>query len=69
MHEFAHAGAIMDKLRDHDVEHFVPRVVKLDDGRCALYQDDAGYAAVDMTIAGPRHRLLMRSSAWEYIRD
>jgi len=67
--QFAHAGAIIENLHERNVERFVPRVVKLDDGRCALYQDDAGYATVDMSVAGPRHRLIMRKSTWEYIRD
>ena len=66
---FAHARAIVEGIHGREIERFVPRVVKLDDGRCALYQDDAGYEAVDMDVAGPRHRLVMRKSVWEYIRD
>tara|TARA_R110000868_G_scaffold18294_1_gene80780 strand:- start:8 stop:682 length:675 start_codon:yes stop_codon:yes gene_type:complete len=69
LHPFAHARAIVEELHGREVERYVPRVVKLDDGRCALYQDDAGYEAVDMAVAGPRHRLIMRQSVWEYIRD
>jgi len=66
---FASAGAIIEGMHRRTVERFAPRVVKLDDGRCALYQDDAGYEAVDMAVPGSRHRLIMRKSAWEYIRD
>lgn len=69
LNPFAHAQAIVEALHGREVEHFVPRVVKLDDGRCALYQDDAGYDAVDLDVVGPRHRLVMRKSVWEYIRD
>jgi len=66
---FEHAGAIIAHLDKRPFDRFVPRIVKLDDGRCALYQEDAGYDAVDMNVAGTRHRLIMESSGWRYIKD
>ena len=69
LHHFGSIGAIVDHVRGREAERFVPRVVKLEDGRCALYQADAGYGAVDLDVPGKRHRLVMRKTRWEYIRD
>ncbi|MCP5199619.1 MAG: NUDIX domain-containing protein [Gammaproteobacteria bacterium] len=66
---FAALAALRDHLREAVVERFVPRVVKLDDGRATLYEEDAGYATLDMAAPGPRHRLVMRGREFEYIRD
>lgn len=49
-----------------EVEHFVPRIVELEDGRCSLYAEDAGYDTLDLNAPGARHRLLMLESGWLY---
>ena len=48
------------------VERFVPRIVELEDGRCSLFAEDAGYDTLDLDAPGARHRLLMRVSGWLY---
>lgn len=51
------------------VERFVPRLVKLEGGRSALYAEDAGYETLDFDAPGARHRLVMRGNDWDYVRD
>lgn len=67
--EFPSAAEILAHVAQKDYGRFAPRIVKLDDGRCALYSEDAGYDTVAMDVAGPRHRLLMRANEWVYIRE
>ncbi len=61
------------ELREHvgatDIQRFVPRLAKLPDGRCALYSEDAGYDTLDLDAPGPRHRLVMRGTDWQYLND
>ena len=65
-----HTGAAMAAHLDaSEVQRFVPRIAKIDDGRCALYHEDAGYESLDMSTPGPRHRLVMRGTDWDYQRD
>ena len=59
---FATLASLCAHLRAAAVQRFVPRVVKLADGRATLYAEDAGYAALDLDAPGPRHRLVMRGS-------
>lgn len=66
---FKALDALCEDLRATVVERFVPRVVKLADGRATLYAEDAGYHALDMDAPGPRHRLVMRGRHFEYIKD
>lgn len=63
------AATLIDSMQGREVQRFVPRLVKLDDGRCSLYAEDAGYDALDLDAPGPRHRLMMRGSDWVYVRE
>lgn len=56
-------------LRTHEIQRFLPRLAKLEGGHCALYEEDAGYDALDLDIPGRRHRLLMVDQGWRYLRD
>jgi 8-oxo-dGTP pyrophosphatase MutT (NUDIX family) len=69
LREFGDAAAILSHLSGRPIDRFVPRIVKLDDGRCALYQEDAGYDALDLQASGARHRLMMETAGWFYIKD
>ncbi|MGE0482569.1 MAG: NUDIX domain-containing protein [Gammaproteobacteria bacterium] len=62
-------AALCRALNGVAIERFLPRVVKLADGRATLYEEDAGYASLDMERPGPRHRLVMRGRQFEYIKD
>ncbi len=62
------SGALSAFVEARGVEIFAPRIIALEDGRCALYEADAGYADVDMNIPGARHRLLMKKTGWCYER-
>ena len=57
------------ELRRAAIQRFVPRLVTIADGRCTLYQEDAGYENLDFDAPGPRHRLIMKGTDWAYIRE
>jgi len=61
--------ALVAHLRSAEVQHFVPRLVPIERGRCTLYREDAGYDSLDFDAPGPRHRLVMRPGEWRYIRE
>lgn len=69
LQRFSESTAFFDHLDSHAVERFVPRVIELDNGRCSLYEEDAGYDALDLVATGARHRLFMLESGWEYVRE
>ncbi len=48
--------------------HFIPRLVEGPEGRCSLYQGDAGYRDGNLDRPGVRHRLWMGPGAWRYER-
>ncbi len=62
-------AALTASLRDIAIQHFLPRLVPLEDGRCTLYQEDAGYESLDFHAPGARHRLIMKGTDWDYLRD
>lgn len=66
---FSQAGAVVDYFNGDGVDRFVPRIVELAEGRCALYEEDAGYESLDLAGVGARHRLMMLKSGWEYLRE
>ena len=63
------AATLDTHLRTHEIQRFLPRLSKLAGGHCALYEEDAGYQALDPEIPGRRHRLLMIEQGWQYLRD
>lgn len=62
-------AALVAHLRQAPVQHFVPRLVPIEHGRCTLYGEDAGYETCDFDAPGPRHRLVMKPGDWRYIRE
>ncbi len=46
--------------------HFVPRIVMIEGGACALYGGDAGYDSQDAAVEGARHRFVMTGKDWRY---
>lgn len=57
---------MMDTTGRRIPDSFEGRLVDLQDGRCAIYREDAGYADKSLDSDGPRHRLWMRASGWLY---
>jgi 8-oxo-dGTP pyrophosphatase MutT (NUDIX family) len=53
-------------LAGREPEIFFPRIQKVADGACCLYQGDAGYETENVDASGPRHRLWMIKSGWRY---
>jgi 8-oxo-dGTP pyrophosphatase MutT (NUDIX family) len=47
---------------------YLPRIHEVEDGELCLYQGDAAYDGGAIEVAGPRHRLHMRTSGWRYER-
>ena len=65
----ANVASLSERLRGTAVQHFVPRLVPIANGRCTLYQEDAGYESLDFDAPGARHRLIMQGPEWQYLRD
>ncbi len=61
--------ALVAHLHKGQIQHFLPRLVAIDHGRCTLYREDAGYESLDFNAPGPRHRLVMKAGDWRYIRE
>jgi 8-oxo-dGTP pyrophosphatase MutT (NUDIX family) len=66
---FPDAASALDGFAAHGLREYVPRVARLEEGACCLYQGDAGYADTDPSRPGPRHRLWMRPNGWRYERS
>jgi 8-oxo-dGTP pyrophosphatase MutT (NUDIX family) len=66
---YSDAGAALDGFAAHGRREYLPRMARLDDGVCSLYQEDAGYADANPSRPGARHRLWMRKSGWSYERS
>ncbi len=69
LHAFPNARAALEGFAAHGLREYRPRMARLDDGACSLYQEDAGYADADPSRRGARHRLWMRKSGWAYERS
>ena len=61
--------ALVAHLGQAQVQHFRPRLIPIDHGRCTLYHEDAGYESLDFNAPGQRHRLIMKAGDWRYIRE
>ncbi|MDA0822075.1 MAG: NUDIX hydrolase [Proteobacteria bacterium] len=66
---FGHSTDVLNYVERRGVERFCPRIVELEDGRCSLYAEDAGYESLNLHAQGPRHRLRMLKNGWQYIED
>ena len=58
----------LTSLRGREPEVFFPRIQKVSDGVCCLYQGDVGFETENVDASGVRHRLLMLKSGWRYER-
>ena len=66
---FTRVDELMSATAAAPVQAFVPRLVKGDDFRCAVYAEDAAYESLDLDQPGPRHRLMMHKTDWSYVRE
>jgi 8-oxo-dGTP pyrophosphatase MutT (NUDIX family) len=64
------AGALL-AARDADVVDYTPRFHFIEgDGAVCVYREDVAYEDLGrLDDAGPRHRLYLRETAWDYVRD
>jgi 8-oxo-dGTP pyrophosphatase MutT (NUDIX family) len=72
LHELARAGSSREALaaaRARPPERYTTRIASVPGGVVALWHGDAGYAAGDPALSGPRHRLSMLDSGWRYERS
>jgi 8-oxo-dGTP pyrophosphatase MutT (NUDIX family) len=65
----ADTGSAARALATDDPITFRPRIHPIEEGACMLYPGDSGYEAGDLSLPGPRHRLLTRPQGWEYVRS
>ena len=61
--------ALLAHLAAAQIQHFVPRLVPIEHGRCTVYAEDVAYETRDFDAPGPRHRLIMKGTDWRYIRE
>jgi 8-oxo-dGTP pyrophosphatase MutT (NUDIX family) len=64
--DHATTAAALAHFADRPAEIFTPRYKPVPGGVCSLYQDDDGYATVNIDSQGRRHRLWMIDSGWRY---
>jgi len=50
------------------IDEFVPRICMVSEGACSLYAGDIAYDSGEIDAPGPRHRLWMLDSGWQYER-
>lgn len=65
----ASVAATLDAARARGVPRYLTRMVRSAGGLVALWEGDAGYLAGDVAAEGARHRLLMRTLPWRYLRS
>jgi 8-oxo-dGTP pyrophosphatase MutT (NUDIX family) len=58
----------LDALAATPPETFLPRLNAVGGVPCTLYHGDVAYDGGDIEQPGPRHRLLLHTSGWEYER-
>jgi 8-oxo-dGTP pyrophosphatase MutT (NUDIX family) len=58
----------LDAAREGGVPRYFTRMVHVDGELVALWEGDAGYESGDGHRAGARHRLLLGSLPWRYVR-
>ncbi len=56
----------LEFLDRRPARHHATRIARSDDGPVALWEGDAGYADIDISAPGPRHRLEMFARGYRY---
>lgn len=72
LHRLASARDVAEALADarsDDIERFTTRMVDDDGTLVTVWAPDAGYETRDLTLPGPRHRLVMDPAGWRYERS
>ena len=59
----------IEEAEANPAEAFVTAIAKDGDDLVALWHGDAGYETGDASVPGPRHRLVMATTGWRYLRD
>lgn len=70
LHYLAHHATVDEALRGlvpaDGPRHYVTQIVKGEGGMVVMWEEDAGYATKDASVAGPRHRLLMTKEGFSF---
>ena len=66
---FASVQEARTHMESWSTEVMAPRSFRLEQGRVALYEGDAGYEQREPEASGKRHRMWMLESGWRYERD
>lgn len=66
--EFPDVAALMADARAREPDVYETTIARTDDGMVAMWAGDAGYAANDPAVPGPRHRLHMSRGTWRLER-
>ncbi|MBR9911882.1 MAG: NUDIX hydrolase [Gammaproteobacteria bacterium] len=53
---------------EREVPQILPRTTTRDDVFYSLYAEDIAYASKDLSLDGPKHRIVLGKSGWEYIK-
>lgn len=61
--------ATLQTFQSRPPEQFLPRLRTSGDAAFTLYEGDAAYGGGDVDAPGPRHRLRMVGTSWEYERQ
>ena len=71
LREHATVAAAVDAARDAEAIDYTPRFHFIEgDGAVCVYREDVAYEDRGRLDApGPRHRLYLRDTGWEYVRD
>ncbi len=67
--QFDDADAALLAAADRGVRTYATRVAKTADGRAAVWEGDAAYETGSDAGGGPRHRLVMGESGWQFHLD
>ena len=61
---FADVASVMDDAKAREPFVYETAIARTDDGMVAMWAGDAGYATIDPTVPGARHRLHMGPRWW-----
>jgi 8-oxo-dGTP pyrophosphatase MutT (NUDIX family) len=59
-------GALQGIVPAEGPYHYVTQITKGDGGMVVMWEEDAGYAALDPSVPGPRHRLVMTKEGFTF---
>lgn len=71
LHELAghdDVDSVLTTARTREPFRYATKIVGTDEGMVALWDGDAGYETEELSVLGPRHRLVMAEPEWRFER-